>query len=57
MGVELVVTIPDEASHTRPCSEGCGLAAAPGDTMCTGCREGHERNRPVHWTEEFPQDY
>ena len=47
----------DEASHTRPCSEGCGLAAAPGDTMCTGCREGHERNRPVHWTEEFPQDY
>lgn len=29
----------------RPCSYGCGLAAAPGDIYCPGCRGAADEDR------------
>lgn len=31
-------------TNSRPCIYGCGQSAATGDTMCEGCRSGHDRN-------------
>lgn len=39
-----LATVLDQAA-SRPCSGGCGLAAADGDVFCPGCRDGHERDR------------
>lgn len=36
----------------RTCSVCQLLAAAAGDTMCPGCREGHERDRPALFDED-----
>jgi hypothetical protein len=33
--------------RVRMCAGGCQLAAEEGDIFCQGCREGHERDRPL----------
>lgn len=35
--------------RARLCMGACGLAAEPGDIFCTGCREGHDRDRPQQY--------
>lgn len=32
---------------TRLCIGDCGLAAAPGDVYCAGCRQGAERDAAI----------
>lgn len=36
------ITIARQCPSCRPCIEGCGLLAAPGDVYCDGCRSGVE---------------